>query len=250
MTGKKLERLRNKQFQHKTPRPEAQAPLHQPEEGVITIHGPVWKWDWVSKLRDGLLPAFVLLLLVAVPSLLIPPIQSQFDRPGLLVYMLLLVTAGVMLLAAALHEDQPMVRRAWYGLAGGVVIWMAAEVSGRLSGTALTSINAVAYFLIIGLIVAILWRRVLPLPVRWFALVFFLNWVTRFLVSGEQFLAGYFQLAKWAYLITAGFGLLGMLITLFFIIWRSREPMQRMRMAVWLWVSTLVVLEIVVALKF
>jgi len=32
--------------------------------------------------------------------------------------------------------------------------------------------------------------------------------------------------------------------------WRSRERMQRMRMAVWLWASTLVVLEILVALYF
>ena len=27
------------------------------EEETITIHGPIWKWNWVSKLRDGLLPA-------------------------------------------------------------------------------------------------------------------------------------------------------------------------------------------------
>lgn len=236
-----------KQSQHKSPVP---APPVTPEEETITLHGPLWKWDWVSKLRDGLLPAIVLVLLVAVPSLLILPIQNQFDRPGLLVYMLLLVAVGVMLLAAALHEEHSLMRRAWYGLAGGVVIWMATEVSDRLSGTGLTSLNAVPYFLIIGLIIAILWRRVLPLPVRWFALVFFLNWVTRFLVAGEQFLVDYFQLPKLAYLTTAGVGLLGVLASLYFIFWRSREGLQRMRLAVWLWVSMLVVLEILFVLYF
>ncbi len=236
-----------KQTQRKRPAPP---PPVKPEEEIISVHGPLWKWDWVSKLRDGLLPAFVLVLLVAVPSVLIPLIQNQFDRPGLLVYMLLLTAFSVLLLAAALHEDKPMVRRAWYGLAGGVVTWMAAEVTGRLNGAGLTSLNAVPYFLIIGLIIAILWRKVLPLPVRWFALVFFLNWVTRFVVSGEAFLAGYFHLARLAYLITAGIGLAGVLTSLVFIIWRSKERLQRMRVAVWLWVSTLLVLEVLVVLYF
>ena len=58
------------------------------EEETITIHGPIWKWNWVSKLRDGLLPALVMLLLIVVPSLLMLPIQKRFGRPGLLVYML------------------------------------------------------------------------------------------------------------------------------------------------------------------
>jgi hypothetical protein len=240
----------NKSIKLTQRRKPAPSPAAKPEEEAITIHGPLWKWDWVSKLRDGLLPAIVLVLLVVVPSVLIPPIQNQLDRPGLLVYMLLLVAIGVLLLAAALHEEQPLIRRAWYGLAGGVITWMATEVSDRLSGTGLTSLNAVPYFLIIGLVIAILWRRVLPLPVRWFGLVFFLNWVTRFLVSGEQFLANYFQQAKLSYLITAGIGLLGVLISIYFIIWRSRERLQRMRMAVWLWVSTLLVLEILFVLYF
>ncbi|HWQ05344.1 MAG TPA: hypothetical protein VN452_08315 [Longilinea sp.] len=245
-----MDRQRNKQSHRKTPKLAPLSPPPQSEGETITIQGPLWKWDLVSKLRDGLLPAFVLVLLVVVPSLLIPPIQNQFDRPGLLVYMLFLVAVGVMLLAAALHEDQPLIRQTWYGLAGGVITWMATEVSDRLSGTGLTSLNAVPYFLIIGLIVAILWRRVLLLPVRGFALVFFLNWVSRFLVSGEQFLAGYFHMAKLAYLVTAGIGLLGVLTSLFFIILRSRERVQRMRMSVWLWFSTLLVLEILVVFYF
>jgi hypothetical protein len=242
-----MDRLRKKTLQRWSRTSTYQDDEVQSKEETITIHGPLWKWDWVSKLRDGLLPALVLVLLVIVLSLLIPPIQEFLHRPGLLVYMLILLTLGVVFLASALHEDQPITRRAWYGLAGGMITWMATEVTDRLSSSGLTSINAVPYFLIIGLFVTILWRRVLPLPVRWFILVFFLNWVSRFIVAGEQTLVVYFPQANLVYLVTALLGIAGIVTSLLFITWRSRERVQRMRMAVWLWFSTLVVLEVLVA---
>ncbi len=245
-----MERTKKKSWQRSARKPVEDVQSLRPEEETITIHGPLWKWDWVSKLRDGLLPAIVLILLVVVPSFLIPPIQNMFGRPGLLVYMLTILTIGVFLLAASLHEGQPITRRAWYGLSGGMFTWMATEVTDRLSGAGLTSLNAVPFFLIIGLIIAILWRRVLPLPVRWFMLVFFLNWVSRFIVAGEQFLVGYFPQATLAYLATAVVGVLGTLTALIFIIWRSRDRIQRMRAAVWLWFSVLLVLEVLFAVYF
>lgn len=256
-----MERQKNKPFARKGRKPTADLPPIQlkplenlehrePEEETITIHGPLWKWDWVSKLRDGLLPALVMVLLVVVPSFLIPVIQDHFSRPGLLVYMLLLLTLGVLLLEGSLHDDRPIIRRCWYGLSGGIITWMATEVTDRLSGAGLISLNAVPFFLIIGLIVAILWRRVLPLPTRWFVLVFFMNWLSRFLVGGEQFLATFLPAARLAYLFTAALGGLGAIAFLALIIWRSRERVQRMRMAVWLWFSTLLILEILFVMNF
>lgn len=246
-----MDRL-NRKGLHRGPRKAAaeEPAILSAQEETITVQGPLWRWDWVSKLRDGLLPAVVLVLLVIVLSVLIPLFQNSLQRPGLLVYMLFLLTLGVLFLESSLHEDQPIPRRAWYGLSGGMITWMATEVADRLSQSGLTSIYAIPYFLIVGLIVAILWRRVLPLSVRWFVLVFFLNWVSRFIVAGEQVLVTFFPQANWIYLITAGVGLAGMLATLAYIIWRSRDRIQRIRMAVWLWFSTLLVLEVLVAVNF
>lgn len=246
-----MDRLNRKGWRRGPHKPAADdLAIGSPEEETITVHGPLWRWDWVSKLRDGLLPALVLVLLVIVFSVLIPLFEQSLKRPGLLVYMLFLLTLGVLFLASALHEDQPLIRRAWYGLCGGMITWMATEVADRLGQSGLTSINAIPYFLIIALIVAILWRRVLPLPVRWFSLVFFLNWVSRFIVAGESTLVTYFPQANLMYLITAGVGGAGMLAASVYIIWRSRDRVQRMRMAVWLWFSTLLVLEVLVAVYF
>ncbi len=239
-----MERLKNKAFMRIKHHSTFETPILHLEDEPITINGPLWKWDWVSKLRDGLLPAFVMLLLILVPSLLMLPIQNHYSRPGLLVYMLILLTGGVVTLARSLPEDRPMVRRGWYGLSGGMLTWMALEVTDRLSGAGLTSLNAVPFFLILGLIVTILWRRVLPLPVRWFFLAFFLNWVSRFFVSSEEVLVGYFPAGKLVYWITAGLGGVAILISLGAIIWRSRERIQRMRMSIGLWFSTLLVLEV------
>ncbi len=243
-----MERLGKKAILRITHRSKFDTPAIHLEDGPIIISGPLWKWDWVSKLRDGLLPAFVMLLLILVPSLLILPIQNHYSRPGLLVYMLILLAGGVVTLERSLPENRPMVRRAWYGLSGGMLTWMALEVTDRLGSAGLTSLNAVPFILILGLISTILWRRVFPLPVRWFMLVFFLNWISRFLISGEEFLAGYFSQVEVAYWITAGLGGLGILIFLASIIWRSRERIQRMRMAIGLWFSTLVVLEVLLAI--
>jgi hypothetical protein len=214
------------------------------EEETITIHGPIWKWNWVSKLRDGLLPALVMLLLIVVPSLLMLPIQTRFGRPGLLVYMLVLLMLGMILLERSLHEDRPIIRKAWYGLAGGMLTWMAVEVTDRLSEAGLISLDAVPFFLILGLVIAILWRRVLPLPARWFVLVFFLNWSSRLIISGEQFVVGYFPHLQLIYPITIGIGIIGALASFFVIMWRSRNRLQRIQAAIGLWISTLLVLEV------
>lgn len=243
-----MERLKNKAFMHIKHRPAYDAPVIHLEDEPITINGPLWKWDWVSKLRDGLLPAFVMLLLILVPSLLMLPIQNNLGRPGLLVYMLILLTGGVVTLALSLPENRPMVRRGWYGLSGGMLTWMALEVTDRLSGAGLTSINAVPFLLILGLIVTILWRRVFPLPVRWFIGAFFLNWLSRFFISSEEFFVSYFPQIELVYWITAGVGAVGILISLASIIWRSRERIQRMRMSIGLWFSTLLVLEVLWAI--
>lgn len=243
-----MDRLKSKTIQRITHRWRGEAPVVHLEDETITLNGPLWKWDWVSKLRDGLLPAFVMLLLILVPSFLMMPIQEHLGRPGLLVYMLVLLTSGVLSLERSLHDDRPITRCCWYGLVGGMLTWMALEVTDRLSGAGLTSLNAVPFFLIIGLIVATLWRRVLPLPVQWFILVFFLNWISRFLISGEEFLVGYFPEVRLAYWITAGVGVAGTLIALIAIIWRSRERMQRMHLAIGLWFSNLLILEVLLAI--
>jgi hypothetical protein len=214
------------------------------EEETITIHGPIWKWNWVSKLRDGLLPALVMLLLIVVPSLLMLPIQTRFGRPGLLVYMLVLLMLGMILLERSLHEDRPVIRSAWYGLAGGMLTWMATEVTDRLSKAGLISLDAVPFFLILGLVIAILWRRVLPLPARWFVLVFFLNWSSRLIISGEKFVVSYFPHLRLIYPITIGIGSVGALACFFVIMWRSRNRLQRIQAAIGLWISTLLVLEV------
>lgn len=214
------------------------------EEETITIHGPIWKWNWVSKLRDGLLPALVMLLLIVVPSLLMLPIQTRFGRPGLLVYMLVLLMLGMILLEQSLHEDQPIIRRAWYGLAGGMLTWMATEVTDRLSEAGLISLDAVPFLLILGLVIAILWRRVLPLPARWFVLAFFLNWASRLIISGEQFVVDYFPHLRLIYPVTIGIGIAGALAWFFMIIWRSHNRLQRIQAAIGLWISTLLVLEV------
>lgn len=245
-----MERLKSKTF-HRGPRKEIPEPVSiELEEETITIHGPLWKWNWVSKLRDGLLPALVMLLLIIVPSFLMLPIQNRLGRPGLLVYMLFLLMLGIILLERSLHDNRPIIRRTWYGLAGGMLTWMATEATDRLSGAGLVSLNAVPFFLIIGLVVTILWRRVLPLPAQWFVLVFFLNWVSRFIVSGEQFAMGFFPEARWVYILSIGLGIAGALASLFSIVWRSRERLQRMRAAIALWFSVLFVLEILLAELF
>lgn len=239
-----MDRLKSRTF-HRGPRHvPPQIDSIEPEEETITIHGPLWKWDWVSKLRDGLLPAVVMLLLVIVPSLIMLPVQNRAGRPGLLVYLLVLLTLGLILLERSLHDDRPIIRRAWYGLAGGMLTWMAADAADRLSGAGLVSLNAVAFFLIIGLVVAILWRRVLPVPARWFMLAIFLNWASRFMVSGEQFIVGIFPETRLVYTVTIALGIAGTLASLFYITWRSRERLARMRAAIVLWFSVLVMLQV------
>ena len=54
----------------------------------------------VSKISDGIINTIKLILFYALTSLLIVPIEHYFQRPGILIYIfLLLATAGFELLA-------------------------------------------------------------------------------------------------------------------------------------------------------
>ena len=125
--------------------------------------GMILKQDFRSKLIDGLLAALLLLLLTVVVDILVRPINQQFGIPGLLVYSLAVLALSVFTLDRSLNTRLPETTRGWYGLAGGMLAWAVAVFSSKMALLDVLGDSNILIFILLALIVATLWRRVLPI---------------------------------------------------------------------------------------
>ncbi|HOG80623.1 MAG TPA: hypothetical protein PK454_12790 [Anaerolineaceae bacterium] len=191
--------------------------------------------------QDGLLPILAMLLLVLLTELLVHPILKQFGTSGLLVYTLGLLALGMYFLDRTISPSIPECQRAWHGMVGGLLTWSFIWLNDQTSQI-LISQSAALWMLTFSLVVAALWRRVLPIGVRFFFLVFTMNWGARMLLQAESILGQFWPVFQQIYDFTGYIAIFFAVIGLLWIIFRARQRIMRMWIGVWVWFAILVAL--------
>ncbi len=200
-------------------------------------------FDLRNKLVDGVLAGCVLVLLELLLILLIQPIELVFNRPGVLVYTVVLVAAAVICLERSIAGQPEQTANAWWGVIGGMTGWMAVELSHYLGDQSLLSETGILVFIMAVLTSSVLWRKVAPPGLRYFLLVMLLSWVSHIGLLAAFFMALRFNANLFVILLATGviaalvFGL-----TLVSIFWRSHAKSERFNAALVLWAAAMIMI--------
>ncbi len=194
---------------------------------------PLINRDWRSKLTDGVLAAALLYLTWLTVALVIGPVKAMFGAPGLLVFVLGLMAVSLYALQQALNNHHPEPTRAWFGTVGGFLAWAVVSVSANF-GLPVEKAAGLILVIMLSLIVALLWR-VLPAGPRLFSLAFLLNWLANLVMYAEVVLAKISPVFTLLYRATGYLSLLFALLALGWILFFTRQRIERIGGALGLW---------------
>lgn len=190
--------------------------------------------DLRSKLIDGALPFALLLVLSLLLGLLVRPFQV-FGSPGFLVFTLVLIGLSFYSLAQSVNDALQETTRAWYGLVGGIFAWSASDVSILIGMTNLHEGTSFILWIMVALFSITLWRRVLPLGVKFWLQTILLSWAGQIYLSGATYLIHFVPAVSPLLIISGGLAVgaaVGAIVHLFV---STHGRTQRLWDALWLW---------------
>lgn len=150
-------------------------------------------------LTFGIFPVVVLATASLAIQLLVQPVLVLFNSVGLLVYSLILLVSGALALDCSiqLRFTEPTCAR--YGLAAGLLFWSCIRINLISTSNANQDYLPVVGIAATLIVVATLWKRVLPVGVKFFALSLMASWILHSLFSSFYNLAAdtaHFQTSK------------------------------------------------------
>lgn len=180
-----------------------------------------------SKITDGLGSTLKLLAVAAATSLLFMPV-NQADSPILrTAYIGMLLLGGVYFLYRSLVPATSDAVRASNGMLSGLLLFQVLRFSGLTQKWGLLDTRGYLIWLVAVLVVGLLWRRAFPTGVRFLVLLVLLNWLDNlYTASGAS-------AADWGLVWQIGFkslrylGAAGIAVTLWFILLKSGNALQR-----------------------
>ncbi len=192
-----------------------------------------------SKISDGLWSATKLMLLSLVAILFPQLIERQFSFPFRLPYLILLMVVGIFYLFRSLVSRNPDTQKAMNGMVAGVLFWYAVRYSGLPEDWEFFKTGGYLLWLGSAILVFLLWSRVLPIGMRFTLLVLMAHWLGRLLILSLPSMTGA-GFSKWLGIGSVRLlGIIGFFISLWYIIVRSANPLQRRYAAVGLYASFL-----------
>lgn len=203
-----------------------------------------WRTDFHSKMVDGVAPALLLILFSNVNTILIVPVQSMFGKPGLLIFTLCLLAVGVVCLERSVVTRFEDTWRAWYGAVGGMLIWQVILLTNQIGNVSMVSETSIMTLLILVLITAVLWRRITVLGPRFFLQTILFSWAGYVFVVEQYYLiqrSGFFDITL---KLTFWGAVLASLITLVWIMRRSKTRVDRLNGAVLLWICVMIAINV------
>ena len=180
-----------------------------------------------SKISDGFGTAFFILVLYLSTRFVYPLVETTFGKPGAFIYILILLAAGIFMLARALLTGRQEAQLADAGLTAGVLLWQVTQFSNLLGSSGLFRPGGWLFWLMAVLITTVLWRKVLPIGLRFFMLVFLLFW------AGLLYTSTLALITAWPPVFIAIFhavraaALAGVLVFLWWIVYRTSNVVER-----------------------
>jgi len=193
------------------------------------------KKDLRSKLIDGLLAAFFLLLLMVVMNIFVQLINQQFGNPGLLVYTLVILALSVFTLDRSLNTRLPETTRGWYGLVGGMLAWAVAVCSSNMAMVDVLGDANILIFLMVALVVTTLWRRVLPIGSKFFSLALLLCWIAQYFQTKMTIIDHFLPSLPGSFHWGSYLAVLAVIATFFWLFFYSDRRLKRLWASLWIW---------------
>jgi hypothetical protein len=180
-----------------------------------------------SKISNGFGTAFFILLLYFATRFIYPLVETTFGTPGAFIYILILLAAGIFMLARALLAGSEDAQLADAGLTAGVLLWQVTQFSNLLGSSGLFGQSGWLFWLMAVLITTVLWRKVLPIGLRFFMLVYLLMWVGLLYANTLSLITGWPPVFIAAYHAVRVIALLGVIVFLWWIVFRTSTAVER-----------------------
>lgn len=186
----------------------------------------------VSKIYDGFGTTAYLLLLTFTPRLVYLPIKAAFGRPGVFIFILLLLAAGIFMLGRSLAAGKDENRLAFNGLTAGVLLWQVTRFSNLIGEIGLFKQTGWLIWLTLLLIFGVMWRKIFPVGLRFFALTFLLLWAGLLYTNTGDLLQSWPAVLIVSYHTIRALALVAILVLIWWIAFRTFNPIQRKACAV------------------
>ena len=180
-----------------------------------------------SKITDGFGTAFFILVLYICTRFVYPFVETTFGKPGVFIYILILLAAGIFMLARALITGRQEAQLADAGLCAGVLLWQGTHFSSLLGKSGLFGQSGWLFWLMAVLITIVLWRKVLPIGLRFFILVYMLLWAGLLYANTLSIISGWPPVFIASYHALQALALVGVLIFLWAIVFRTSTAVER-----------------------
>jgi len=181
----------------------------------------------VSKIADGFGSAIKLLFFVFLVTLAVVPVRTYFGIYGLAGLLVFLLFISIFYFQRSFYHKLEERQKAWCGMAAGVLFWQVTRYLPNVPGLEWLSGNGLLYWAFMAGITVLLWKKILGTGMRFFLLTFLLNWIGwMYLVSlsQSQLLPG---LLSNIYPFVHYLGILGILCSIWWIVMRSHNSLER-----------------------
>jgi hypothetical protein len=201
-----------------------------------------WQYDLRSKLLDGVFASGLLILLLLVLRLIITSIGNRFGRLGLLNMDVGLIAIAIFCLDRSLSSQRSDAAVSWFGAIGGLVAWMAAELSFQVGQTPLVTINGLILLILTALIVFTLWKNGLSVGGQYFFAVFLLTWLAKYVLASQTYIAYWLQVFSPEFHLLGYAALVCVAACAVWIIFKTQHRQERIWTALWMWFFSVLVL--------
>ena len=181
----------------------------------------------VSKITDGIGEALLLLFMLGFTSLVLLPLANSFDWIGSAFYIFILLAGGIYFLYRSLAPNTDDARRATSGMITGLLLWQLLRFSGFPARIGLFDSGGVLIWVAAALVTGFLWVKVFPLGLRFVFLLLLLNWLGKIYVTSLDIHGELPRLLEVGFNAIRYVGVAGIAVSLWFIIFRSRNILQR-----------------------
>jgi hypothetical protein len=158
------------------------------------------------------------------------------------VYAAFLIAVAVYGLEQSMSWQHSEIQRAWGGIVGGIAGWVMVDVSIRMGMADIQRENGIFLWILAALVFYRLWKRVLPIGVRFWLGAFLLEWIGRVILAGQVYLAAWLPVFQVTYQLIGYGAMLAWAILLVWMFTRSRTRLTRLAGAVFMWFFATVIL--------
>jgi len=193
--------------------------------------------DLRDKIINGICSGVGLLVLTVGLRFLTGLSKVIFGSPGVLALTFGILAATILCLDRSLVFHLSDTARAWYGMVGGVLAWMLVILNNSLEGDLYFNQSFILALIMTSLVVSVLWRRILPLGGKFFAMTFLLGWGNSLLLLvKQQFEISYLWSIQIVWVIVGYLAILGVIVVVGWLLTFSERRLQRLWGGVVLWI--------------